>query len=199
MTKNNKAKINIMVVAHRPAFIVENPLLKSIQVGTNSNNKIENMDFYDDDGDNISEKNPNYCELTGLYWIWKNTKDDYKGLVHYRRYFGKSDFSSSFEQIYSYDELKGFLQDHDLVTSYVANFKQNAHDEIMIHCCTEEIFGKLRASVAKCSPEYLSDFDKFFNQNKAVLFNMMFFDQSQHDKYADFNVRCLVCVCYVTR
>ncbi|MBT8949937.1 lipopolysaccharide biosynthesis glycosyltransferase, partial [Lactobacillus delbrueckii subsp. bulgaricus] len=73
--------------------------------------------------------------------------------------------------------------DHDLVTSYVANFKQNAHDEIMIHCCTEEIFGKLRASVAKCSPEYLSDFDKFFNQNKAVLFNMMFCRGDLFDEY----------------
>ena len=86
MTKNNKAKINIMVVAHRPAFIVENPLLKSIQVGTNSNNKIENMDFYDDDGDNISEKNKSYCELTATYWAWKNLESDYYGLFHYRRY-----------------------------------------------------------------------------------------------------------------
>lgn len=37
----------------------------------------------DNTGDNISLKNANYCELTGLYWAWKNLNADYIGLVHY--------------------------------------------------------------------------------------------------------------------
>lgn len=54
--------------------------------------KVEEQYQYEDEGQNISNKNSLYCELTAMYWIWKNVKADYYGLFHYRRYLTFASF-----------------------------------------------------------------------------------------------------------
>ena len=78
--------IRIYVVCHKPAYVPETPYLYPIQVGTAlSGKKLPGM-LHDDEGDNISERNKTYCELTAQYWAWKNEEADYYGFFHYRRY-----------------------------------------------------------------------------------------------------------------
>lgn len=64
--------------------------LQSLQVG-GALTEERVAELCDNLGDNISYKNANYCELTALYWIWKNklvndSDNKYYGLYHYRRY-----------------------------------------------------------------------------------------------------------------
>lgn len=44
-------------------------------------------DIKDHVGENISHKNRSYCELTAIYWLWKNIRTEYMGVCHYRRRF----------------------------------------------------------------------------------------------------------------
>ena len=63
-----------MWFCHKPAYVPENPYLYPIQVGTAlSGTKLPGM-LHDDEGDNISERNKTYRELTAQYWAWKTKR-----------------------------------------------------------------------------------------------------------------------------
>lgn len=85
--KNN---IKIYISCHKECFLPNRSFLYPIQVGAkNASTRFPNI-LHDDEGDNISEKNPMYCELTAQYWAWKNDDADYFGFFHYRRYMNFS-------------------------------------------------------------------------------------------------------------
>ena len=171
----------IYIAAHKEFEVPSLQGYIPLQVGAEGKKSLGYLK--DNEGKEISAKNPNFCELTGLYWIWKNTQDDLVGLVHYRRYFGKSNFSADPKDIYSYDEMKQMLKDVDIILPYTAYFLQNAKEEILVECCTEEIFDQLRECVLRLYPDYIQDFDRFFAANQSSLFNMMFCRRAQFDAY----------------
>lgn len=80
--------ISILVCTHKITYVPQSKILFPIFVGR-SRNDINLPDSYlvDNSKDNISDLNGSYCELTGLYWAWKNLDSDFIGLCHYRRYF----------------------------------------------------------------------------------------------------------------
>lgn len=81
------SKIKIIVCCHKDDIYKSSDVYLPIHVGKAISNTELGI-LGDDSGDNISNKNQSYCELTGMYWAWKNLKDvDIIGLCHYRRYF----------------------------------------------------------------------------------------------------------------
>ena len=71
--------IKIFVSAHKQATFPEGDSIIPVQVGAaNAATRFTNT-LHDDEGENISMKNPRYCELTTQYWAWKNEDADYYG------------------------------------------------------------------------------------------------------------------------
>lgn len=182
----------IYIVSHKPEKLPELPGYVPIQVGGAS----DSFPGYlrDDTGENIARKNPYYCELTAMYWIWKNRNDDFKGLVHYRRYFGKAPFSSRFSDIAGYDELRDMLEDCDIIAAQPARYHVNAREQLLMDCCTPETFSKLEAVVASLSPEYMDAFNAFFAGNRAAQYNMLFCRRALFDDYCAWLFPILFCL-----
>ena len=100
----NDPNVKIYIAMHKPddrvlkifpSYYIPIHCGKDIYKKEEYNDEIEFLpELGDNTGDNISKLNPYYCELTAMYWIWKNNKDnldDIVGLNHYRRYFSNGE------------------------------------------------------------------------------------------------------------
>lgn len=148
----------------------------------------------DDTGDNISELNPYFCELTGIYWAWKNLKDvQYIGLCHYRRVF---DFKASFFAPYNrtkedFDKIDLSLPDfdkifgnHDVIVPYPFYLK---HSVVYQYCVAHnsEDLRICRNIIDKKYPEYIPAFNKVLSKNRFFGANMMIMRKHDFDKYCE--------------
>ena len=107
--------VKIIVAAHKAFRMPDDDMYLPVHVGaegkTDADGQPLDIGFVKDNmGDNISLKNPGYCELTGLYWAWKNLDADYIGLAHYRRHFSLHKTREPFDGVLKYSELEPILQ-----------------------------------------------------------------------------------------
>ena len=98
-----------MVGYHKPATLIKSEIFEPIHLGRalatecSKDGSMSQDDYQwmldnmigDDTGDNISVQNRRLCEITALYWAWKNYdklgNPDYIGFCHYRRFLNFSD------------------------------------------------------------------------------------------------------------
>lgn len=84
-------KIFVTHTPNRSSICLKHPFFYNVIAGSKflQSGMPEGM-YSDCTGNNISEKNKSYCELTTQYWAWKNQEADYYGFCHYRRFFSFS-------------------------------------------------------------------------------------------------------------
>jgi len=146
---------------------VDQDYVTRLQVGAAFADKTV-AELKDNTQDNISEKNGNYSELTGLYWLWRNhiqagKKDNrYVGLSHYRRFFELSD-----------DDLKK-MQDNDIdvVLPYPMPYEPNIEEHHERYLTNQEWSGVLQA-LEELEPKCVKGFQEILSQKYLYNYNII--------------------------
>lgn len=167
--------IKVIVASHKPYEMPRDRMYLPVHVGAAGKESIGYQ--RDDEGDNISRLNPYYCELTGLYWAWKNLKEDYIGLVHYRRLFTMNGHVVEANDIEPYlGKIKIFVPKK---RRYVIESLKSHYN----HTHIAEHLNVTRQVIANKYPEYQNAYDKTLNKTWGYMFNMMIMEKDYLNDY----------------
>ena len=173
--------LNIFIAVHKKCSLPTEKGYIPLQVGAEGK---DSLGFEKDStGDNISLKNPNYCELTGLYWMWKNTKSKFIGLVHYRRYFFKKGTHHLINNVLSKKDAIDLLKEYDVLipkkTRIIGNTVRGQFEKY--HNIKD--YDICRTVIEEKYPEYIDSFDKVSNRKYFYAFNMCIMGKKNFDEY----------------
>lgn len=176
--------IKILVAAHKKYRMPESDIYLPVHVGASGKDSIGYQ--RDDEGENISDKNPYYCELTGMYWLWKNAKADYYGLVHYRRYFASRKTVNKkdvFSNILGRKELEQVLNNYDIVVPKKRNYYIESLYSHYAHTHYAEHLDITSTIIREKCPEYSASYAKVMKRRSAHMFNMMIMSRDKFNEY----------------
>lgn len=178
----SKETIKIYVASHKKANFPNNKIYVPIRVGAALNDN----DFgyvRDDTGDNISNKNKNFCELTATYWIWKNDKSDIVGLTHYRRYFFKRKKNNKLQNVLDKNDIKNILKDYDIIVPNRTFIIKHNVGKSWEKTHIKKDYDECRKIIEEMYPDYLSAFDEFSKSRTLYLCNMFISRKEIFDEY----------------
>lgn len=168
--------VKLFIMTHKPFIPPEDPMYVPLHVGRAS---ASDLGFLGDDTmDSISSDNPYFCELTGLYWLWKNYHaSDYIGICHYRRYLINEEGS-----LFTESQLERLLSCYDMITtklltltcSYYQGFGENHHRKDLI------LTGKV---LKEKYPEYADTFDHLVHGSHTYFGNIFITSKKEYDRY----------------
>ncbi len=198
--------MTIYIAYHKQyPFLTSDPAYQPLHVGKVLSDN--DLGFIGDNtGDHISEKNRSYSELTGLYWIWKNTNSEVVGLSHYRRFFfgakptlrmqfkkfaekligqGKKRFgiyytsnAANTKLIIGKNEVQEILKDYDAIVPFARKMKYTVWKQYKRRHLIKDM-ETTQQIITEIYPSYLSSFTKVM-QKKEIFSCNMFVMKRQH-------------------
>lgn len=185
-------EIKVIIAAHKQYLMPEEDCYLPVQVGRALHPDVGYTP--DNTGDNISEKNPYYCELTGLYWAWKNLPADVIGLVHYRRYMGKKNGllgvikrrKDPLGSILDRADIEKLLTKSDIILPTKREYYIETLYSHYAHTHYAEHLDLTREVLKELCPEYVPAFDKVMKRTGGHMFNMFIMKREKCNAYCEF-------------
>lgn len=186
-------KNTVYIITHKDFKAPALDDYKVLVVGANKNN-FNNNYLKDNIGDNISNKNNSYSELTGLYWIWKNDNSDHVGLVHYRRYFVELKNNLNYKgrhiffnkknkyRILTIEELEKQLLNYEILVK--ESFRSKYSNEKLIRCnLGDEIWENMTTIINK-DGKYIDEYNNVSSQHTHLNCNMFYGHKTLIEEYS---------------
>lgn len=178
--------IKVVVATHKRYQMPKDDMYLPLHVGKEGK---EDLGYIGNNtGENISTKNLYYCELTGMYWAWKNLECDYIGLSHYRRHFSivkklPKDIEGRVDNTIKCKDVCEILEDTDIILPekrkyYIENLYSHYEHTMYI-----EPLNETRKIIEEKCPKYLEEFDKLHKRTSAHMFNMFIMKKKIFNDY----------------
>ncbi|WP_050183310.1 DUF4422 domain-containing protein [Domibacillus robiginosus] len=188
-----KEDIKILVATHKEYQMPDEDMYFPLHVGREGKKDLGYQG--DNTNDNISLKNSTYCELTGLYWAWKNINSKYIGLSHYRRYFSnEGGLTANINHTKQGEKLDNILSEknaRDLLKHYniILPKKRNYYIEtVWSHYKNAHHIKDLEETkriISEKHPSYINSFERVMKRRKLHLYNMFIMKKEDFDKYCE--------------
>ncbi|MCD7790247.1 MAG: DUF4422 domain-containing protein [Bacteroides thetaiotaomicron] len=190
-------RVKIIVATHKKYRMPDDSMYLPLHVGAEGKKDDEGnvLDFgyvKDNTGDNISALNASFCELTGLYWAWKNLDADYIGLVHYRRHFARKNRGDAWSRVLRFEDIQSDL---GKIKVFVPNKRRYYIETLYSHYEHTHYSNQLdmtRQIISEKYPEYIMSYDRVIKHTYGYMFNMMVMEKALLNQYCGwlFDILC---------
>lgn len=177
--------IKIIVATHKKYWMPQDDVYLPLHVGRSGKPDLGYVG--DDSGDNISDKNSSFCELTGLYWAWKNLSADYLGLCHYRRYFGSKNFFDGVElvkqKVFRRADYERLLDGVDVLLPTRRNYYVETVRSQYEHAHSPRDLDRIEHIISCLYPDNLRSFRAVMSRRRLHLWNMFVMKRQLVEEY----------------